>query len=75
MSAAGQVVPYTFTVTNTGNATLTGITVSDPKCGAPPALTVKVYGTTWPAALTDAVVDDFTTPSEGLPATGCSACW
>ncbi len=39
VSAAGQVVPYTFTVTNTGNATLTGITVSDPMCAAAPALT------------------------------------
>ena len=29
---AGQVVPYTFMVTNAGNQTLTGITVTDPKC-------------------------------------------
>ena len=36
VTAAGQVVPYTFTVTNTGNITLTGITVSDPKCDAAP---------------------------------------
>ena len=32
ITAAGQVVPYTFVVTNIGNVTLTGITVSDPKC-------------------------------------------
>jgi uncharacterized repeat protein (TIGR01451 family) len=38
VNAAAQVVPYTFTVTNTGNTTLTGITVDDPKCDAPPAL-------------------------------------
>ncbi len=36
ITAAGQVVPYTFTVTNTGNITLTGITVTDPMCGAAP---------------------------------------
>ena len=35
-TAAGQVVPYTFPVTNAGNQTLTGITVSDPKCDAAP---------------------------------------
>jgi len=34
VTAAGQVVPYKFTVTNTGNVTLTGITVTDPKCDA-----------------------------------------
>ncbi|MRS04741.1 hypothetical protein EG832_16215, partial [bacterium] len=34
VTAAGQVVPYAFTVTNTGNVTLTGITVADPKCDA-----------------------------------------
>ncbi len=37
---AGQVVPYTFTVYNTGNVTLTGITVSDPNCDADPVLDV-----------------------------------
>ncbi|MGA2504173.1 MAG: sortase [Anaerolineales bacterium] len=34
---AGQVVPYTFVVTNTGNVTLTGISVSDPNCSSSPA--------------------------------------
>ena len=31
----GSAVPYTFTVTNTGNLTLTGVTVTDPKCSGP----------------------------------------
>jgi uncharacterized protein YegL len=38
ITAAGQVVPYTFVVTNAGSTTLTGITVSDPKCDAAPVL-------------------------------------
>src|SRR5436309_1828182 len=32
ITGAGQVVPYTFTVTNQGNVTLTGITLADPNC-------------------------------------------
>ena len=32
ITAADQVVPYTLLVTNVGNAALSGITVSDPKC-------------------------------------------
>ena len=35
VTAVGQVVPYTFTVTNTGNVTLNGITVTDAKCTTP----------------------------------------
>ncbi|MCC5758112.1 hypothetical protein, partial [Klebsiella pneumoniae] len=36
ITEAGQVVPYTFVVTNTGNMTLTNITVSDPNCDVSP---------------------------------------
>ncbi len=39
VSNAGQVVPYVFSVHNIGNMTLSGITVTDPKCDAAP-----VYG-------------------------------
>jgi uncharacterized repeat protein (TIGR01451 family) len=37
ITAPNQVVPYTLTVTNTGNLSLTGITVTDEKCDAAPA--------------------------------------
>jgi uncharacterized repeat protein (TIGR01451 family) len=37
ITAAGQVVPYTVTVTNTGSVSLTAITVSDPACDAAPS--------------------------------------
>ena len=37
IAAAGQLVPYTITVDNTGNITLTSITVADPACDAAPA--------------------------------------
>jgi hypothetical protein len=33
ITAAGQVVPYSYRITNTGNVTLTGITLSDDKLG------------------------------------------
>ena len=36
ITVAGQAVPYTFILTNTGNVSLTGITVSDPACDAAP---------------------------------------
>src|SRR5690606_21464666 len=35
LSADGNSVEYTFTVTNTGNVTMAGITVSDPKIDGP----------------------------------------
>jgi uncharacterized repeat protein (TIGR01451 family) len=34
--APAEVVPYTFEVSNVGNITLTGITVTDPNCNADP---------------------------------------
>ncbi|MGV8848839.1 MAG: beta strand repeat-containing protein [Propionibacteriaceae bacterium] len=33
-ATAGATVPYTFLVTNTGNVTVTGLAISDPKVGA-----------------------------------------
>jgi uncharacterized repeat protein (TIGR01451 family) len=36
ITAAGQTVPYSFQVTNPGNVTLTGVTVTDPNCDAAP---------------------------------------
>ncbi|GAB3752765.1 hypothetical protein GCM10027591_00800 [Zhihengliuella somnathii] len=41
---AGETVQYTFTVTNTGNLTLSGVTISDPLAG----LSEIVFGD-WPA--------------------------
>ncbi|CAO1654070.1 DUF11 domain-containing protein [Salinibacterium sp. NYA9b] len=41
----GSWIDYTFTVENTGETTLSGVTVADPKVGT----TAVVYGT-WPAA-------------------------
>ena len=62
---AGDTIAYTFTVTNEGTTTLTGVTVSDPRLGAavtcdatelaPGASTVCASGT--PAVLTQAEVD------------------
>ncbi len=37
ISISGQVVPYTFTVKNKGNQTLTEIVVTDPKCDSGPS--------------------------------------
>ena len=36
ITRTGQIVAYRFTVSNSGNTTLTGITVSDAKCNAAP---------------------------------------
>ena len=36
VTAIGQIVPYQYTITNTGNVTLTGVTLQDPTTDAPP---------------------------------------
>ena len=38
VTAAGQVVPYSYLVTNTGNVTLTGVTVTDNNIDTPPGV-------------------------------------
>jgi len=38
ITSAGQVVAYRFRVTNAGNSTLTGVTISDPYCDHAPVL-------------------------------------
>ncbi|MBH0008179.1 DUF11 domain-containing protein [Salinibacterium sp. SWN1162] len=54
----GSWIDYTFTVQNTGETTLSGVTVADPKVGT----TAVVYGT-WPAA------DGVLAPGESITAT------
>ncbi|MBH0116707.1 DUF11 domain-containing protein [Salinibacterium sp. NG253] len=54
----GSWIDYTFTVENTGETTLSGVTVADPKVGT----TAVVYGT-WPAA------DGVLAPGESVTAT------
>ena len=77
---AGDVINYTFTVTNTGNVTLTGVTVTDPKLtvlGGPITLAKNaVDSTTFTGtyALTQADIDagkvDNTATATGTPPTG-----
>src|SRR4030095_817290 len=38
VTAAGQVVPYSYLVSNTGNVTLTGVTVTDNNIDTPPGV-------------------------------------
>ena len=49
ITAAGQIVPYTFFVSNTGNVTVTGITVTDPKV---PTITCEATSLTAGASMT-----------------------
>ena len=77
---AGDMINYTFTVTNTGNVTLTGVTVTDPKLtvlGGPITLAKNaVDSTTFTGtyALTQADIDagkvDNTATATGTPPTG-----
>ncbi|SEH56839.1 MULTISPECIES: DUF11 domain-containing protein [unclassified Leifsonia] len=56
---AGQALTYTFVVTNTGDTTLTGVTVSDPL----PGLSALTYGV-WPSGTTGTLL-----PGEEVTAT------
>jgi uncharacterized repeat protein (TIGR01451 family) len=46
---AGQVVPYTYLVTNTGNQTLTNVVVTDATVDVPPGVTCDWTGSSGPA--------------------------
>jgi uncharacterized repeat protein (TIGR01451 family) len=68
---AGSTIDYTFTVTNTGNVTLRGVTVSDPKAGPVtcPATTLRPGESTTCTAtytLTQADVDNGHVPNTAL---------
>ncbi len=79
-AAAGGTVTYTFTVTNTGNVTLTGVTVTDPLTGGAVTLDVTtlapgdVANGTATYTLTQADVDagevENTASVTGTPPTG-----
>src|SRR6266508_1869450 len=65
ITAAGQVVPYSYLVTNTGNVSLTGVTVTDSKADAPgvscPQTTLAVGANmtcTASHTVTQAAIDD-----------------
>ncbi len=58
-AVAGQQVTYTFTATNTGSSTLTGVAISDPK----PGLSAITYGT-WPSGTTGTLL-----PGQSVTAT------
>ncbi|MFT3860586.1 GEVED domain-containing protein [Micropruina sp.] len=81
-AAAGASVAYTFLVTNTGNTTLTGVAVSDPKVGtvtcpvttlAPGASTTCTATYTVTQADVDAGTVTNTATATGTPPTGLSA--
>jgi uncharacterized repeat protein (TIGR01451 family) len=64
IDAADDVVPYTFVITNTGNTTLTNVSLSDNNVDAPPVCNPVAPATLAPAAVMNCTAQHTVTAQE-----------